>query len=154
MPKLPKAIQKAADDAKLQDFSALPAGLYLIRVTEVKTDGQSSNKNPMWTLTLEVEGGPNDLTEDKHKGRKLWENLVLTEAAAWKVKQVFNALGFTMDSDADEFLNERAVVQVTQREIEQGNRKGEMGNNITRWASADDAEASAPVAASDGEDDY
>lgn len=133
MPKLPSNIQKAADEAESRDFGAIPGGLYRIKVKEIDTAAKSGAGNDKWVFVAEVIGGPNDLTLTDHNKRQLWEHAALTEPAAWKIKQIFEALGFTLDSDADELLGETCLVMVSEAEIEQGARKGQMGNNIDAW---------------------
>lgn len=136
MPKLPKNIQKAADEAEVQDYSALDPGTYVVSVKEIKTDDKTRNGDPMWTWQFKVE-------DEKYKGRLLWERTALTEAAAWKIKQIFAALGFTLDSDADELLGEKCKAVVSQAEIPSGSRKGQMGNNIDSYLALSDDEADA-----------
>lgn len=133
MPKLPSNIQKAAENSEVQDFSAIPGGLYRVRVAEIETDATSAAGNPKWVFKVKVEAGPNDLGDESHKNRTLFEHCALTEEAAWKLKSIFTALGYTMDSDADELIGDVCLVQVSQTEIASGNRKGQTGNNIDAW---------------------
>lgn len=133
MPKLPKNIQDAAENAEDRDFTAIPAGLYRLRVKEVDVSKKTASGDPKWVFVFEVLAGPNDLTDEKYKGRQLWEHCALTENAAWKLKQIFAALGFTLDSDADELVGEVCQAVVSQGEITAGTRKGQMGNNQDQY---------------------
>lgn len=138
MPKLPKNIQKAAEDAEVQDFSPLPAGTYLAKVREIDTAATSQSGNPKWVFQFDVVDGPEELDEgDRRSGGRLWEHCSLTENAAWKLKQIYTALGFTLDSDADELIGEPVRLVVVQEEINSGTRKGQMGNNIVSYLEAD-----------------
>lgn len=136
MPKLPEHIQTAADNAEVRDFSAIPAGLYKARVKDIDTDGTSAAGNAKWVFKVEILAGPNDMDDTKHAKRILFEHAALTEDSAWKMKQIFTALGYTMDSDADELVGEECQLMVSQGEIASGNKKGQMGNNIDSWLSA------------------
>lgn len=140
MPKLPQNIQSAAEDATLNDFSAIPGGTYRVRVKEIDTKKKSSNGNDMWTIQLQVLGGPNDLDDTQFAKRVVFDRITLTEAAAWKAKEVFAALGFTLDSDADELVGEVCQVVISQGEIESGSKKGQIGNNVDRWLADTDGE--------------
>jgi hypothetical protein len=147
MPKLPKNIAQAAEDAALQDFSALPAGTYLVKVREIDTAATTAKGGAKWVFQYDVIEGPLEVDEDarRHNGR-LWEHCALSEAAAWKLKQIFVALGFTLDSDADELVGELCQVVVIQEEITQGNRKGQMGNTITSYLEATEDQIAANAA--------
>ena len=102
MAKLNKATQTAAEEAEEKDFSPIPSGVYRAKVKEIDTSTASrSSDNAMWTWQMEIVGGPNDLEDDSHKGRVLFARTVLTEKAAWKIKEVFYALGFELDPFAD-----------------------------------------------------
>lgn len=134
MPKLPKNIQKSAEEAQVQDFSPLEAGTYLVKVREIDTAAKSAAQNPMWVWQFDVVDGPEELDESERRDHgRLWERTALTEAAAWKLKQIFTALGFTLDSDADEMVGEYVRVVVVQEEIQSGQRKGTMGNTIVSY---------------------
>jgi hypothetical protein len=131
MPKLPKKTQEAAAEAESGGFSALPEGKYLCVLEDVQTDGEGP-KGPYWTWVWKVH--PDN---GSHDGRMLWDVISLSESAAWKVKQVFDALGFSLDSDTDELIGEMAVLAVTQRVIAKGKREGEMGNQVDLYLPAD-----------------
>lgn len=138
MPKLPKNIQQSAEEAEVNDFSALPAGTYLVKVREIDTAAKSAAGNPMWVWQYDVVDGPEEVDDSARRSSgRLWERTALTEAAAWKLKQIFTALGFTLDSDADELVGEFVRVVVIQEEIQSGNRKGQMGNTITSYLEVD-----------------
>lgn len=122
MPKLPKAVQKAAEEAESSSFEALPEGKYLCQLDEVKTDG-SGKAGPYWTWVWKIHEDNGSFA-----GRLLWDTVSLS--VDWKVKQVFEALGFSLDSDTDEMIGEKAWLVVSQRVIEGGKRQGEMGNSV------------------------
>lgn len=132
MPKLPKKTQEAAEQAEDSGgFAALPEGKYLCVLDDVQTDG-SGPAGPYWTWVWKIH--PDN---GEHEGRMLWDVISLSEKAAWKVKQVFEALGYSLDSDTDEMIGEAAVLVVSQRVIERGKRQGEMGNQVDVYLPAD-----------------
>lgn len=132
MPKLPKKTQEAAEEAEGSGgFAPLPEDKYLCVLDEVQTDG-SGPKGPYWTWVWKVH--PDN---GSHDGRMLWDVISLSESAAWKVKQVFDALGFSLDSDTDEMIGELALLAVSQRVIEKGKRQGEIGNQVDLYLPAD-----------------
>lgn len=138
MPKLPsQAATKAREAAESSGFTPLEAGTYEARLTNVKATQAKSSGNPMWVWELEVVGPSN-------KGRKLWVNTVLTDAAMWKVAEMFAAFGYDTDTDTDEIIGDHCYVDVVQRTIEQGAKAGQVGNDVQR---AYPLEGTAPVAA-------
>lgn len=135
MAKLDKKTAKATNAAEGADFSPLPEAIYTATLRKV-TVGESSNKNPMWTWEFEVDE-PEEVDGVTTKGRKLFVNTALTDNALWKLKEVFNAFGYDADTDTDELIGEQVKLVVTQREIEKGARKGQIGNNINNVLALD-----------------
>ena len=123
MPKLNKNLAKQADEAEVQDFSPLPEDTYRAKLLEVEQkEGRQSGK-PYWNWTFEV-------TEGDHTGRRLWVITSLSEKALFKLKEVFQAFGYTTDSDTDEMIGEEVRLVVSQMVIEQGKRAGQIGNQV------------------------
>jgi hypothetical protein len=121
MPKLDKKTATRVGNAEGSSFEALPEGPYLARLREVTV--RDGNKGPYWSWEFEVVGG-------EHDGRRLWVNTSLSENADWKMKEVFEAFGYSTDSDTDEMVGELVKLIVSQRIIERGARQGEVGNNV------------------------
>lgn len=71
-------------------FEPLPVGEYETIISNVENK-TSSNGNPMLAMTLTVR---EDVPQEGG-GRKLFDNLVMTEKAKFKFHQLFKALGFT-----------------------------------------------------------
>lgn len=131
MPKLnPNLASEVKTAGESSGFTPLEEGRYRIRLVEVAAKNAASSGNPMWTWKLEVLG-LEDGTE-KYKGRNLWVNTVLTDKALWKVAEVFAAFGVDTDTDTDELLGCTAVAVVIQRMITQGQRAGQIGNDVSR----------------------
>lgn len=130
--KLPKKIAKAVDEAESIAFEALAPGVYSGRLKDVKTDGKGA-AGPYWTWEFDE---LQDADGDKVSGR-LWVNTSLSENALWKLKEVFSAFGESPDTDTDELIGHRVRLVVSQRVIEKGARKGDMGNNVDQVLSLD-----------------
>jgi hypothetical protein len=79
----------------------------------------------MWVWVYEILG-------PKGKGRKQWNNTVLTDKALWKVAESFEAFGVSTDTDTDELIGCTVVLDIAQRMITAGSRNGQIGNDITR----------------------
>ena len=79
------------DDA--QDYSPLPAGRYLVTLTEV---GEAKTKygDEMWKLRFVVDEG-------QYKGRYIFDNLVFSEAALKRVKLICSRLGLDVSGELD-----------------------------------------------------
>lgn len=121
-PNLASGVKKAAASS---GFTPMDNGAYRARLTDVTAKNAASSGNPMWVWTFEV-------IDEKYKGRKQWNNTVLTDAALWKVGESFAAFGVPEDTDTDELLGCTVLLEISQVEITQGARKGQIGNNIDR----------------------
>lgn len=127
MPKLPKAAAKRVDEAEVSQFDALEEGTYIGKLSKVTVSDQPGPSGAhYWTWEFE---DIHTLDGDKVPGR-LWVNTSLAETADWKMKEVFDAFGYTPDSDTDEMIGEKVKLVVSQRVIERGARKGQTGNNV------------------------
>lgn len=129
MAKLTKAMQKKVGDAPSGDFEALDDGIYPATLMAVNTD-KTGKAGPYWQWEFRIDG------PDEVKGRKAWVNTSLSEAALWKMKEIYDALEFELDSDTDEMCGTACKLVLTQRVIESGSRKGQMGNNVDRVMAA------------------
>lgn len=68
------------------NYAVLPKGEYSFHIVEINSMTQSRNHNPMLPIKLEFLGPQGTKTQ-------VYENLVFTEAAAWKVKQFLKCVG-------------------------------------------------------------
>lgn len=136
MPKLDKKTAAAVAEQESQSFEPIPDGIYTAKLLSVEAR-ESRAGNPMWTWELEIDEGD-------HKGRRQWVNTSLSENAQWKMKEVFDAFGYTTDSDTDEMVGDRIKIAVSTRVIESGSRAGQKGNNVDRCL---------PLGDSDDDDD-
>lgn len=138
MPKLNKNQQQAVEGAESKAFSALPEGRYLATLKDVKVMPGGEN-GPYWSWEYsDLIGLSGDVEVGKKAPGRQWVNTSLTEASAWKMKEVFDAHGYTVDSDTDEMVGEKVVLVISQNVIERGKRKGEIGNNVDRVVAPDE----------------
>jgi hypothetical protein len=87
-----------------QDFDTpVPVGLYRCTVSEIEDTVSQSSGNQMLAVTMEISKG-------EFKGRKLWDYIVLTEAAAWKLRQFLEAIGEVNGKKAKGTLDIEAVI--------------------------------------------
>lgn len=138
MAKLNKQLQKQTKDAESSGFEPLPDGVYHAKLRDVDTT-KAGNKGPYWSWEFEV-------IDEEFKGRRLWNNTSLSAAAAFKMKETFEAFGCDVDTDTDELIGQPVKVVVSQRVIQDGARKGEISNQVDRLKPADE-EVLAGVAA-------
>lgn len=127
MPKLPKKKAQSVAQQEGSDFEALPEGTYVGQLVSVKvSDKPGPSGAHYWTWEFDV------VEPEEHKNRKLFVNTSLSDEAEWKMKEMFDAFGYSTDSDTDEMVGEQIKLAVSQRVIEQGSRKGQIGNNVDR----------------------
>lgn len=142
--KLPQENQTAmAEDTGEGDgeFEALDDGYYLAKVEKISMSAEPGASGfHYWTVLWRVQR-PKAVAK-----RTLYDRLSLSPKAAFKMREFFDALGFTYDSDTDELIGETAVLEVSQSEITSGKRKGEMGNDIEQILDAQDPENKALIA--------
>lgn len=142
MAKLNKQQQKQAEEVESGSFDPVPDGVYHVKLVDVDTTREGP-KGPYWSWEFDI------VQDDAHNGRKLWNNTSLSEAAAFKMKETYEAFGVPLDTDTDDMLGMVVKAQVSQRVIQSGDRKGDIGNQIDRLKPADPevAEAVAKEAA-------
>lgn len=141
MPRLTKDIARKVanteyDPNKSRTFEPLPAGEYVCRLRGVEAKVASTG-NSMWTTEWEV------AEDGEFKGRRLWSNIVFTDAAMWKVKEFFYAFDVPETTDTEDLIGECVRLYVSQRVIRGGAKEGQTGNNVDTFAplSDDDADA-------------
>lgn len=147
MPKLAATTRKKVAKATSVsgDFEPLKPGKYVGTLAEVEAK-KSAAGNPMWVAQFE------DITSmdgERQPGRQ-WYNLNLPtsdtppddyekDAEKWeqyqrlcegRLKAFFEAFGYEVDSDTDEFIGERCVLTIGVRTIQKGERAGEKTNTV------------------------
>lgn len=137
IPKLNKQQQKQTENVESSSFGPLPEGRYRARLAKdvVVRDGREA---PQWVF--EFDSLVNLATGETAPGRQ-WMNVSTSEKAAWKMKEVFDAFGYALDSDTEEMVGEEVGLVISQRIIPTGKRQGETGNNIDRVFALSDEDA-------------
>lgn len=132
MPKLSKAKQKSVGKAESGGFQALPDGMYVGTLKAVVTERGGKPlegaAGPYWQWEFDKIRSLDDETET-FPGRQ-FVITSLSDESDWKMKEVFEAFGYSLDSDTDEMIGEDVILVVSQRVIEKGKRKGQKGNNV------------------------
>lgn len=77
-------------EAKGGTFEPLAVGEYEVIISEAKIETAKTSGNQMVKATLTVRQD----VEQPGKNRKIFDNLVATQAAMWKFQQLFKALNF------------------------------------------------------------
>lgn len=142
MAKLNQTMASKVESAEGGSFEPLPVGAYHVRLRDVDA-GRQGPAGPYWSWEFEV------VDEGPWAQRRLWTNTSLSEAAMFKMKETFGAFGVAPDTDTDELLGRVVKAMVGQRTIQQGERKGELTNEISRLQQAD-ADFVVPQPAGDG----
>jgi hypothetical protein len=144
MPQLPKKKARQVENAA-SGFELLPDGIYramLVSVTAKDGKPPPQGKGPYWSWEFKV-------TEEGAPARRLWLNTSLSDEAAWKMKEAFDAFGVPADTHTDELEGEEARLVVGSRTIATGPRRGEPDNQIEQVLPLLDE----GIAASDDEED-
>jgi hypothetical protein len=162
MPKLAAKTRKKVAKAEAVaggDFEPLAPGKYIATLAGVEAKTSNAG-NPMWVAEFEE---IHDLDGDRQPGRQ-WYNLNLpvdtmpddyepkrlrkgqTREDSWenyqrlcegRLKGFFEAFGYEVDSDTDEFVGEQCVIIIGVRTITQGARAGEKTNQVNGVAPLD-----------------
>lgn len=88
---MPKVDFSKVDD--VQDFSPLPDGKYLCRLSEIE-ETTTQYDDEMWKLKFEVIQG-------EFTGRFIFDNLVFSEAAIKRAKLICSRLGLDVSGELD-----------------------------------------------------
>lgn len=143
-----------------QTFEPIPAGKYLVEVTDYRSGNASDKaKNPgadtiSWELTVESTSTGETVVTDRNgkdikvEGRKVWENMTIVESSFWRLKALLEACGFDVsgeiDFDPDEVLNSQLIVKVG---IQKGRKNAETGeeydprNSVKSFHALEDIES-------------
>lgn len=134
MPKLSKGKQKSVAKAEGGGFEVLPEGRYKGQLKRCIADKDGrpleGAAGPYWQWEFE------NVTSLDGSG-KVWPGrqfviTSLSDNADFKMREVFDAFGFSYDSDTDEMIGEWIILVVSQRPIGAGPRKGEIGNQVDK----------------------
>lgn len=134
---LPQYLQ---DKANNNEIDATPRGrgggpvdegYYALRLTEVEEDTKASGDGA--NLTFEITRGPKQGVLLKYN----WFSY--GEASAWKAIQLFDATGFTYDSEYEEIIEDKTefVGYVELQPQTRGKNAGKMQNNVNEFRPLD-----------------
>lgn len=133
MPKLDEtAATKVAETE--EGSSVMEEGIYEMMLVSVE-EKPGTDKGPYWNWTFQV---PEDAA--KYPKWRQWLITSLSEASAWRLKEVFKAFGVEPDTDTDELIGQRVRVQVGVRTIQGGARTGEIGNQVKKVMPLDESD--------------
>ena len=144
MPKLPASIRKEVNDATTMEYTLIEPGRYFATLSNVEV--KDGKYGPQWSAEFDT---ITDAKGTKSPGRQ-WYNLnlpvdghmpaaYLNGEDKWekfqdvnrsKMKQFFQAFGYTSDSDTDEMIGETIAMDIEVRTIQSGNRTGERVNSV------------------------
>lgn len=130
MAKMSKDRQEKTAEAS-SDFDPVEDGIYHLRLLNVD-DSRSGGAGPYWSWEFEV------VEPGEFQGRKLWNNTSLSDSAAFKMKETYDAFGAEYDVDTDDLCGQIVKGAVSTRTIEKGQRAGQIGNNIDRLMPPDE----------------
>lgn len=87
-------------------------------------DGESKPGKQWYMLMLPADKMP----EDYEKGQEKWDQY--QSLSAGRIKAFFEAFGYDPDTDTDDMIGDRVVLQIGIQTIQQGNRAGEKTNRV------------------------
>lgn len=112
------------DDAS--DYSPLPSGKYPCKLVHIE-EKVTRKGDEMWAMEFEVESGD-------YKGRKIFDNIVFSEAAAKRLKLICSRLGVETSQDlhltTDMILGKRVGIEVGIDEYEDSNGRMKQRNVV------------------------
>lgn len=112
-------IKYDVSDVEDTDFdTVVPPDLYKARIDSVTEKVAKSSGNDMLEIVYLI-------THGKFKGRKIWDYVVLSDATAWKLKQLVKALGKNAKGELDTKKITGSTVQI--RTKTQGSEDDEYG---------------------------
>ena len=170
MPKLAKKIATKTEKSTAVSggFEPYPPGKYIATLAKVESK-LSSAGNPVWNAEFE---DLHNLDGDKMPGRQ-WYNLNLPTSDTmpegyekgpekWaqyqglchgRLKAFFEAFGYTADSDTDEFVGDKCVLQIGIGTISKGPRTGERTNQVNGVFSIDSVDGADAIGSDEKDED-
>ena len=113
---------------KTLDFSSIPKnepleeGVYEFLIKNVE-DKESKAGNPMWLITF----------EEPETKTVVWENYTFVEKALFKIKELFDVLGFDTDTTAFELPDKSEIIgNFVKAKVIQEEYNGSMTNRIKK----------------------
>lgn len=127
--------KEAASEAR--DLEPMPAGKYLVSITDVEVKESTSQKNygkPYFAFEFTVQ---EDVHDGKYVGRKAWGNVMLFEGALYSLAQMMKAVwevdnleGDVEIPEGEEWMGKELVIQGT---LANAMEKQADGTYATKW---------------------
>lgn len=119
-------------DATPRGRGPVEEGYYAMRLSGAEEDTKASGEGA--NLEFTITRGPNKGVEIKFQ----WFSY--NESSAWKWMQLFDATGYTYDSEAEELIEgEDEFVAYVEKVVQtQGRRKGQFQNNVNEFRPIND----------------
>lgn len=134
MPKLQDDVASKVDQAE-DGFLPVEEGIYILSL-KADVDVKDGDAGPYWRWTFEVpETHPDaDGVEQPQEkaGRRFWTNTSLSAQAFFKLKETFAAFGVPTNTDTEDLVGRRVKAHIIIKTIQGGQRKGELGNEISK----------------------
>lgn len=130
MPRLDAGTAEKVANAE-DGFKPVDPGVYVAYLAEDVTEKQGQ-KGFYWRWVFVIDELDNEGNPQQFAGRKLFTNTSLSDAAWFKLKEMFAAFGVPTESEANELVGQKVRLQVKTVVIQQGNRKGEVGNEVAK----------------------
>lgn len=143
MPKIPEEIQEALESGADQEgpnFEAFEEQYVLMKAVEGEEYPEGDSGYGGVTIKWEV------IQPRALKGRWVWDRFSYSPKAAFRWRQLFEATGYTFDSDTDEIVEaeEEVIAFISQSIIGKGKRKGQLGNNVDEYFEPNDENRTLP----------
>lgn len=143
---MPKLDDGTAEAVRNDDGTNLmQEGVYemiLTAVSATNKDGEplTGANGPAWSWEFTV---PDDAA--KYAKRKIWA--YTAHAQAWLLKKYFDAFGVSPDTDTDDLIGRRVLVEVTTYTVKSGDNVGDIRNGVKSLLPLDGVMAGAGAAA-------
>jgi hypothetical protein len=124
MPKLNEEQQQAVEESESSTFLHEP-GTYLAVLNKVEE--KQGKKAPYWEWEFQVVGNEDG---ESIQGARIWENTSLSQAALWRLKEMFAAFGTTPDTDTDDLLGQYVWLMLGQEVQPVGQGAGKTRNTF------------------------
>ena len=127
MARIADDLANEVDNYVPETFEPLEDGVYVLSFEE-DVEVKVGPKGPYWSwkFVARQEDNPS-MTRTKVT---LFHNTSLSKAAAFKLKETFVAFGVSANTDTEDLVGQKVRGHVSQQVIEQGKRKGEIGNQL------------------------
>jgi len=121
-------------------FAPIPDGNYLVKIESIHSGRQTRAGDEMWGLELVV-------TDGDYQGRKIFDNLVFSQKALWRVKMTCSRFGVPLTGEVEiadiipRLQGRKAWADVFSEEY-----NGKTNNRVRDYSVADITEAASAVA--------